>query len=96
MSYGVVGRRSSDPALLWLWCRLAATALICPLAWEPPYAMGVALTIQKIKIKKEAAQHLASPRISAGFSHAISASEHALRAQQRACCLEGHKQRNAD
>ena len=32
-----------DPSLLWLWCRLAATALIGPLAWEPPYAMGVAL-----------------------------------------------------
>ena len=31
-----------DPSLLWLWCRLAATALIGPLAWEPPYAMGVA------------------------------------------------------
>ena len=31
-----------DPVLLWLWCRLAATALIRPLAWEPPYAVGVA------------------------------------------------------
>ena len=31
-----------DPALLWLWCRLAATAPIRPLAWGPPYAMGVA------------------------------------------------------
>ena len=30
-----------------------ATALIRPLAWEPPYAMGVALKKrQKIKIKK--------------------------------------------
>ena len=28
-----------DPALLWLWCRPVATALIRPLAWEPPYAM---------------------------------------------------------
>ena len=27
-----------DPALLWLWCRLAAAALIHPLAWELPYA----------------------------------------------------------
>ena len=27
--------------LLWLWCRLAAQ--IRPLAWEPPYAAGVAL-----------------------------------------------------
>ena len=40
-----VGRRrsSSDPVLLWLWCRLAATAPIRPLAWEPPYATGAAL-----------------------------------------------------
>ena len=36
-----------DPALLWLWCRPAATALIHPLAWEPPYAVGVALRRQK-------------------------------------------------
>ena len=27
-----------DPALLWLWCRPAATAPIQPLAWEPPNA----------------------------------------------------------
>jgi len=32
-----------DPALLWLWCTLAATAPIQPLAWEPPYAAGAAL-----------------------------------------------------
>ena len=32
-----------DPALLWLWCRPAAAALIGPLAWKLPYAMGVAL-----------------------------------------------------
>ena len=32
-----------DPALLWLWCRPAATAPIRPLTWEPPYAMGEAL-----------------------------------------------------
>ena len=32
-----------DPALLWLWCRLAATAPIGPLAWEPLYAVGVTL-----------------------------------------------------
>ena len=29
-----------NPALLWLWCRLAAAALIRPVAWELPYAMG--------------------------------------------------------
>ena len=48
-----VGRRfGSDLALLGLWHRLAATALIRPLAWEPPYATGLALKSPK-KRKKE-------------------------------------------
>ena len=42
-----------DPALLWLWCRPAATALIQLLAWEPPYAVGTALKRPKKKIKRE-------------------------------------------
>ena len=33
-------RCDSNPTLLWLWCRLAATALSRPLAWELPYAAG--------------------------------------------------------
>jgi len=50
----VVGRRhGSDPALLWLWCRLAATAPIRPLAWELPYALGAALKKTKEKKKKK-------------------------------------------
>ena len=49
MSYGVDRRRSSDPALLWLWCRPVATALTKPLAWEPPYAASAALKRQKKK-----------------------------------------------
>ena len=48
----VVGcRRGSDPALLWLWRRLVATAPIRPLAWERPYAAGAALEKAK-KTKK--------------------------------------------
>ena len=48
-----VGRRHvSDLALLWLWRRLAAIALICPPAWKPPYAMGAALKQPKKKKKK--------------------------------------------
>ena len=43
MSYGVGYRHSLDLALLWLWYRLTAVALIGPLAWELPYAMSVAL-----------------------------------------------------
>ena len=42
-----------DPRLLWLWCRLAAVALIRPLAWEPPYALGVALKSKKQKTKNK-------------------------------------------
>jgi len=29
-----------------LWCRPAAVALIQPLAWEPPYGVGMALKRQ--------------------------------------------------
>jgi len=49
MSCGVCHRCSSDPALLWAWCRPVATALIGPLAWKPPYAGGAALEKQTKK-----------------------------------------------
>ena len=39
--------------MLWQWCRLAATTLIRPLAWELPYALGVALKRPKEKKKKK-------------------------------------------
>ena len=49
-----VGHRcGSDPTLLWLWRRLAATALIRPLAWELPYAAGAALESKTRKEKKK-------------------------------------------
>ena len=38
MSCGVVCRCVSDPALLWLWPRLATEPPIQPLALELPYA----------------------------------------------------------
>ena len=47
MSCGVGCRHRLDPTLLWH--RPAATAPIGPLAWEPPYATGVALKRQKKK-----------------------------------------------
>jgi len=43
VSCGVGCRHSLDLVLLWLWRRPVATALIRPLAWEPPYAAGAAL-----------------------------------------------------
>ena len=53
MSWGVGCRRGLDLALLWFWRRPAATALIGPLAWEPPYVMGAALEKKKDKKKKK-------------------------------------------
>ena len=53
MICGVGQRCGSDPALLWLWCKPAATALIGPLAWGPPYGMSAALESKKKKKKKE-------------------------------------------
>ena len=49
---GVDHRLDSDPVLLWLWCRPAATALIGPLAWEPPYAAKVAQEMAKRQKKR--------------------------------------------
>ena len=52
------GSLTPDPALwvkdlvwlwLWLWCGLAAAAPIQPLAWERPYASGMALKGKKKK-----------------------------------------------
>ena len=45
-------RRGWNLALLWLWCRPAATALIQPLAWEPPNAVGAALKRKRKKKKR--------------------------------------------
>ena len=42
-------RRALDPALPWLWYRPVATALILPLVWEPPYAVGAAVKKAKKK-----------------------------------------------
>ena len=49
MSWGIGRRRGLDLMWLWLWFRPAAVAPIGPLAWEPPYAMGVALKSKKEK-----------------------------------------------
>ena len=63
VSCGVGRRHGSDLALLllWLWRRPAARALIRPLAWEPPYAMGAALKRQKKKKKVELKREIQNP-----------------------------------
>ena len=59
MSCGVGHKCGLDPTLLWLWCRLEGTALMGPLAWEPPYAAPVALKSKKklnLKIKHKSGE----------------------------------------
>ena len=52
VSCGVGHRHGSDAMLLWLWCRPASVALIQPLVWELPCAIGVALKSKRKKKKK--------------------------------------------
>ena len=42
-----------DPTLLWLWHKLAAAALIRPLAWELQYASGGALKRKNTMIGRD-------------------------------------------
>ena len=51
MGCGVGHRLSLDPAWLWQWPWPAAVALLQPLAWEPLYAPGVALTSKNKQTK---------------------------------------------
>ena len=60
MSCGVGRRHGSDPALLWLWRRLVATALIRPLTWEPPYAAGATQEMAKRPKKKKEYSEISS------------------------------------
>ena len=53
MGCGVGGRLTSDPELLWLWCRQTAVAPLQPPAWDPPYAAGAALKSKKTKQNKK-------------------------------------------
>ena len=53
MNYHVGRRRGLDLTLLWLGCRLAAAALIEPLAWEPLHAISASLKSKTTTNKKK-------------------------------------------
>ena len=53
MSCGIGHGCGLDLALLWPWCRPAATIPIRPLAWELPHAVGASLKSQKKEKKKK-------------------------------------------
>ena len=71
MSCGVDRRCGSDPALLWLWWRLAATAQIGSLAWEPPYTAGAALERQKEQKNHLYCTLLATKRVLTHVPHSM-------------------------
>ena len=62
MSYRVGHKCGLDLALRWLWHRPGATALIRPLAWEPPYATGAAQRNGK-KTKKQTNKQTWTPGV---------------------------------
>ena len=68
LSCGVGHRHGSGQALLWLWCRLIATAPIQPLTWELSYVVGVALKRQKKKKKREKEIDAAIRDLSEGYN----------------------------
>ena len=53
MSCGIGGTCDSDLALLWLWYKLGAIALIRPPAWELPYTANLALKSKKKEEKED-------------------------------------------
>ena len=61
LSCGVGHICGLDLMLLWLWGRLEVAALIHPLAWELPYALGAALKSKKKKKVPIVAQWLTNP-----------------------------------
>ena len=66
MSCGVGCRQGLNLALLWLWRRPAAIAMIQPLAWERTYAMDVALKRQRDKKKKKKKRKKTKPNPKTG------------------------------
>ena len=60
-------RHGLDPPLLWLWYKPVATVPNGPLAWQPPYAAGVALKRPK-NINKNSHQVLWESKLSTSLS----------------------------
>ena len=71
MSCGVGCRHGSDAGLLWLWRTMVATAPIRHLAWESPYAMGVALEKAKGPKKKKNCKNVENGPDSSSFIEVI-------------------------
>ena len=67
--------------LQWFWRRLVATALIQPLAWEPPYVAGAAQEMTKRQKKKNTSLPIQSLTYSSGRAQEIQSHKPALEQQ---------------
>ena len=76
MSYGV--GFGSDLALLRLWCRPAAVALIKSPAWELPYTVNMALKSKKKKNKTKKQKNKTRVKLVIQPTGRIGASEHLI------------------
>ena len=74
-----------DPVLLWLWCRSGATASIRPLAWELPYAAGVALKTKYKYIHMYIHTYIKSLNNFSKFTHLADGSE--TLTEKTECCI---------
>ena len=72
MSCGVGHRCGSDPALLWLWRRLAAAAPIRALAWEPPHAVGAAQ--EMVKKQRQGSSHRGAAEMNPTWNYEVAGS----------------------
>ena len=72
--------------LAWLWCRQATTAPLGPLAWELPYAAGVALKRKQTKKNVDL-----SPSVLSYISISSSASKGDIPLLDGECYLFGQK-----
>ena len=88
------------PPWLWLWCRPVAMAPIGPLAWDPPYAAGVALEMAekkkkrkkrikdlriRVKMLKLIEENVGANLHGLGFGHAFAYDTNTHRPQEESC-----------
>ena len=88
MSCTVCRRKGSDPALLWLWYRPASSysSNSTPsLAWEPPYATGVALKRQKTTEEEDTQPLTQTERVKASRKCSSLACSRGLRVYEHQC-----------
>ena len=85
-----LAQRVKGLAFLWLLCRLAAIAPIRPLAWEPRYAVAVALKRQKREREREYRCGESRGRLGGGQRGGRQIETERAREEEDNTCFGGH------